>query len=99
LGGCGVIAKISNKVDSDGVTVWVHQGGETIARFGIRGIDIHRPINEQLKGWSQCLHCSHGITDRADWDIFVSSVKEHYGIDVTAEHMPLRFKSEKENAA
>ena len=35
-------------IQSDGITVWVHRDGETLARFGKFGIDIHTTLKQQL---------------------------------------------------
>lgn len=49
-----------NEIFGDAKTVWVNNSsGDCIARFGSLGIDIHTSVEEQLKGASQCLFCTH----------------------------------------
>jgi len=75
-------------IESDGETVWVHYAGMTIARFGVRGIDIHTADT------TGCLHCTHGTTNFGDWRIFQQKMFEHYYVTVGDEHMPERFLAE-----
>jgi hypothetical protein len=84
---------LSNEVQiqSDGITVWIHHGGETIARFGNYGIDIHSTVNNQLAGQPVCLSCTHTKTTAQDWYEFVKQVKSFYGIVVSDSYMPDRF--------
>lgn len=78
---------------SDGRTVWINAAdGSNIARFGRMGIDVHTSITDQMKGASQCLACTHGMTDFADWRRFQALVQEHYGIMVGDDHMPKYIK-------
>lgn len=77
-------------ISSDGSTVWVNGSKGLIGRFGLMGIDIHRPLEEVCKG--VCLHCTHGPTTRADWDVFVTKMLEHFAIEVPEEHLPERFR-------
>ncbi len=80
------------EVVSDGVTVWLNIASGCIARFGQKGIDIHRPLEQQcIEG--ECLFCTHENTTAEDWPTFVAKCKEHFGIDVPEEHMPDRFRS------
>ena len=77
------------EIQSDSKTVWVNSAS-LLGRFGMVGIDIHRPVDEQSsKG--ECLHCTHGITTLKDWKTFQSKMKEFYGIDVSDEHRPERL--------
>lgn len=79
------------QVTSDGVTVWVNgPDGCSTGRFGLQGIDIHRPFEEQqTKG--ACLFCTHGLTTVEDWFLFVEKMKELYDVDVDFRHTPMRF--------
>ena len=79
------------QIQSDGITVWIHSGGETIARFGQYGIDIHNTISNQLLGQSQCLSCTHTKTTIQDWREFVKQVKEFYEVVVADSYTPDRF--------
>ena len=79
------------QIQSDGTTVWVHCGGETIARFGMYGIDIHNTILNQMNGQCQCLFCSHTKTTFDDWKTFVEQVKKLYQIEVSESYTPIRF--------
>lgn len=73
-------------IQSDGRVVWVHSSaGHTVARFGANGIDVHTADS------TACLDCTHGPTGLADWDRFVASVQEHYGVTVGPEHRPDRL--------
>jgi hypothetical protein len=79
------------EVTSDGVTVWVNGSEGCIGRFGLNGIDIHRPASEQVaKG--QCLHCTHALTTAADWDTFVREMNDFFGVKVRPQHRPDRLK-------
>lgn len=78
--------------ESDGRTVWVHRGDETVARFGVYGIDIHNTIDAYLDGAPLCYYCTFDKTTREDWFTFVDKVKEFYGFAVDAHHMPVRFQ-------
>lgn len=78
-----------NEIFGDGKTVWVNNSsGDCIARFGALGIDIHTSVEEQLKGASQCLFCTHRKTDINDWKAFKVKVKELFGIDVPEQLSP-----------
>jgi len=78
-------------IKSDGRTVWIHQQGEMIARFGIYGIDIHSTMGNQTEE-SHCLYCTHTKTILADWNIFVEKVKEIYSIEIDPKYKPDRFR-------
>jgi hypothetical protein len=77
------------RVQSDGVTVWVHDAtdGSCTGRFGRMGIDIHRPASEQ-EALGQCLLCTHGPTGPAEWLRFVKAMKDIYGVTVSDRHRP-----------
>lgn len=79
-------------IQSDGITVWVHIDGETVARFGRLGIDIHRPISDQLLGASPCLACTHSRTTTKDWESFLELIKKYYSVELKEEHTPDRFR-------
>ncbi len=78
-----------DRVASDGQTVWVHDenDGSCIGRFGRMGIDIHRPIAEQVEH-GQCLMCTHGRTGPDEWRRFVVAMKDIYGIVIHEHHRP-----------
>ena len=77
-------------VSSDGTSVWVNGVGGLLGRFGRAGIDIHQPLSEQQEK-GECLFCTHALTSPSDWDLFVAKMKEHFGIEVPAKHMPTTF--------
>ncbi len=79
-----------HEITSDGKSVWVNGSEGLLGRFGPNGIDVHQPATAQLTG-GECLHCSHARTTRADWDVFVQKMKEHWGILVPQDVMPDRF--------
>ena len=84
--------KPAHSVQSDGVTVWVIGAkGDTLARFGRMGIDVHQTHEAQLAGAPECLHCTHSPTNPADWETFKASVAKHHGIEVGDNHKPQRF--------
>lgn len=80
--------------DTDGVTVWIHVGPDTIARFGRRGIDIHAPGRDVLAGKPTCLFCTHEETTAEDWGTFCRKVAEIHGVIVPWEVAPIRFRRE-----
>lgn len=75
----------------DGRTLWANSTeGHSIARFSVAGIDVHKPLADQLNGEHPCLNCepseredivsgSVGRTHRL-WGTFESAMKEHYGV-------------------
>lgn len=71
-------------VSEDGATVWVHAlDGSTVGRFSKTfGMDVHRPVTEQMNGASQCLHCTHTKPSHEDWLKFCELMKTHFGIVV-----------------
>jgi hypothetical protein len=77
-------------IESDGRTVWVNAPA-LIGRFGVQGIDIHRPIEEQAEG-GECLYCTHAPTTLDDWRTFQAKMKEFYGVTVSDRYMPERFR-------
>lgn len=83
-------ARIRHEISTDGITVWINGESGLIARFGIGGIDIHRPASEQHNG--ECLYCTHGQSTAQDWDTFVLKVYEHFEIRVGNAHKPVRFR-------
>lgn len=86
------------EISSDYRTVWVNSAEGCLGRFGVNGIDIHRPMSEQrTKG--ECLHCTHEPTTLQDWGIFVLKMKEFFNIRVPAKYLPIRFRKEKRNGA
>ena len=77
---------------TDGRTVWVNGDVSLLGRFGVRGIDIHRPL-EQKSEKGECLYCTHAVTTRADWDTFVEKMLELFAIKVPTKLMPERFRT------
>lgn len=77
------------QVQSDGITVWVHDAhdGSCIGRFGRMGIDIHRPVSEQAEH-GQCLLCTHGSTGPDHWRRFVAAMQDIYDVKVSERHRP-----------
>jgi hypothetical protein len=95
-GGAGFEEAGLNKIErfeisSDGRTVWVNGEAALLGRFGVMGIDIHRPVDEQ-NSLGECLHCTHGPTGLPDWEVFVIKMKEHFDIQVPDKFKPLRFR-------
>jgi len=74
----------------DGFRVWVNgPDGGSVARFN-NSIDIHRPASEHgSKG--QCLYCTRTQVTPSDWPVFVSKMKELYGVEIPDEFKPDRF--------
>ena len=85
------IERDSHQITSDGKTVWINGMGGLLGRFGLQGIDVHRPLTEQEER-GECLHCTHGPTTRQDWDVFVQKMKEHFGVTVPERFLPDRFR-------
>lgn len=85
------MSHIPHEIHDDGKTVWVNGVYGLLGRFGVNGIDIHRPMNEQMER-GEYLHYTYGPTTRNDWDVFVTKMAEHFGIHVPDEHMPIRFR-------
>lgn len=83
--------QILSDISTDGITVWVNGATSLLGRFGQRGIDIHRPIEEQ-ESLGECLHCTHGNTTKEDWYIFRDKMFELHGIVVSEEYIPKRFQ-------
>lgn len=80
-------------VTSDGQTVWVNgPGGACLGRFGKFGIDVHKTIEEQQNGASQCLFCIHAMTTLADWEAFRVSMELHHLVKVGDNHRPSRLQ-------
>ncbi len=80
------------EIFTDGVTVWVNgDDGCCLGRFGLQGVDVHRTVHEQREK-GQCLECTHGPTTRADWDLFVQSMKTRHNIAVGDKYLPLRLR-------
>lgn len=79
-------------IESDGRTVWVHRGGETIGRFGRFGIDVHSTLQEQMEGASQCKCCTHGPTSSTHWELFKAAMLQYHEVIVGNEYMPIRLQ-------
>jgi len=77
------------EIESDGRVVWVNDPtGCCIGRFSKNGVDVHRTGPEQVELGTQCLDCFHEGNPAEQWDRFVSSMKTHHGVDVSARHRP-----------
>lgn len=79
------------EIKSDGITVWVNQAC-MLGRFGRFGIDIHKPLEEQMNG-GECLYCTHSETTKEDWEAFKTKMLELHDIKVSDRYMPRRFKT------
>lgn len=77
-------------VESDGTTVWVNGVKGLVGRFGVFGIDIHRPPVGDGSG--ECLFCTHERTTAVDWELFVMKMKALYNVVVEEVHKPTRFR-------
>ena len=84
-----------DQIESDGITVWVHDrtDGSCIGRFGRMGIDIHRPILQQAE-FGQCLLCTHGPTGAAEWRQFVEAMKRIFEIEISEHHRPRHINAD-----
>lgn len=82
--------KAEYEIHDDGTTVWVNGPMGLLGRFGNAGIDVHKPANEQ-HFTGECLHCTHKMTTKEDWDIFKAKMLEHFKIEVPDKHKPRRF--------
>lgn len=82
-------------VSADGGTVWVcGKDGSNLGRFSKKfGLDVHRPVTEQMAGKAQCLHCTHEPAGPVQWEEFRSQVRTHFGIEVPAD--TIEFDNEK----
>ncbi|MEK6828997.1 MAG: hypothetical protein AABY15_02640 [Nanoarchaeota archaeon] len=71
--------------------LWVHcSTGETVGRFDRRfGMDIHTTIEQQMKGASQCLLCTHDPADEETFDQFCEKAKELWGIEIDKSKIDL----------
>ena len=77
-------------ISTDGRTVWVNGAMGLLGRFGVFGIDIHRPALEQLE-YGECLYCTQQWTTAEDWKTFQQKMEEHFGIYVPDRYKPKRF--------
>jgi hypothetical protein len=57
---------------------------------------VHQPSIAAQSEHGECLHCTHERTARADWDVFVRKMDEHFGIQIPDKHMPNKFARDKE---
>ncbi len=85
-------------IESDGRTVWVHRGAETIGRFGRMGVDVHSTMAEQTEGAGQCKCCTHGLTGWKEWRLFQFAMRQHHGADVGDRWAPDRLIADWPNA-
>lgn len=77
------------EVLSDGATVWVNGAdGMALGRFSRFGMDVHKTFEEQLRGGSQCLLCTHSTPDLQGWEQFRAAMRHHYGVEIDDEHRP-----------
>jgi hypothetical protein len=78
-----------NEITTDGKTVWVNSPkGECIGRFSNRGIDVHRTLDDQLKGLSQCLDCCHGKSVYEMWCRFQQSMLKFHRVVIPDDFKP-----------
>lgn len=78
----------------DGRRVWVNDPEGNIGRFGPFGVDVHRTISEQMATGKECLACTHGPTHLEDWRNFQALMREHYGVTISDDFMPMKIKIE-----
>lgn len=77
----------------DGKTVWVNgPDGHCLARFGIKGLDIHKTAELQIKTETQCIACTHSRPNLSDWGAFKNKVSELYGALIPDNAKPLWLK-------
>ncbi len=77
-------------VQWDSRTVWVTApDGGTVARFGRFGVDLHNTLEEQQATGRQCLDCTHGEPNEADWLRFREGLVTHYGVRLPAACKPI----------
>lgn len=76
------------EVFGDGRTVWINNAAGCLGRFGRGGIDVHRPLPEQMAGGKECLYCTHAQPTHADWLVFVAKMKELHAVDVPLNLRP-----------
>lgn len=77
------------EVLSDGKTVWINAAdGSSIGRFSRFGIDVHKTLENQMKGEGQCLDCTHSKPSIQDWERFRTAMKSHHAVEVEECHMP-----------
>ena len=73
----------------DGKTVWVNgPDGGCLARFGIKGLDIHKTTEQQIKTGTQCIACTHHRPSLSDWGAFKMKVTELYGTNIPDNAKP-----------
>lgn len=85
-----------HEILSNGATVWVNSSsGACIGRFVRNGVDVHKDFQAQMDGEGECLDCCHGLPPRESWDRFVSSMLEHYQIEIDDKHRPKFVPDEK----
>lgn len=71
--------------EGDQSTVWVHQNGETVARFGKLGFEIYSPdAPRRLVGHGRC-------SDADNWLSFKAQVAELYAHEIDEMLTPIRF--------
>lgn len=79
------------QVLSDGRTCWVNAPtGESVARFSVNGIDIHRLASQQ-RTLGACLDCKPGPLGEDGWLLFKLSMRQHYSLEVHDRHKPRRL--------
>lgn len=73
------------ETESDGQSVWVHDEGLCVARFGVMAYEVHSAGDRPVP----LLHGRHqGIED---WIAFREAVKAHHGYDMPARVAPRRY--------
>lgn len=83
-----------HQILGDGKTTWViAPDGSTVGRYSRWGIDIHRPLEQQVAGLGECLDCSHHYpSDRSwaaeGWVRFTQGVLTHFGVQIPDAFRP-----------
>jgi len=77
------------QVQSDGASVWVNgPDGSAVGRISkLGGIDVHRPIGEQVER-GECLDCRHDVFGLHAWLTFKRSINFHFGVSLAERHRP-----------
>jgi len=74
--------------------VWIHASdGSTVGRFGVKGVDLHTTVTEQLNGASQCRLCTHGEATIEDWQLFRDKALEWWGVEVPEDAFDVKLLS------
>jgi len=81
--------ELEHEISSDGRIVWVNSAqGMCIGRFSAKGCDVHKDMEAQMRGGSQCLDCRHDLPFDEMWGWFKAAMLKHYNIVVEDQHKP-----------